>query len=352
MCPTVTLFDARSATLARSTGWERCTRELAKSFAKSGEVTVRKGSNSSPLGIILDGEFGIPKELQNHQLVHFPTFPPTMRAQRVARKSSTQSVWTLHDLTWWKAPDLSSFLGRNYYRSMGTKALDLSHIVTPSEAVRAELAEYFNLGLDRITAIPNGISRAFIEATRATASEEGALKSYTTRPYLLFVGTIEPRKNLQRTLQAFTLSGLSKTHDFWLVGRKGWGALPESATPKGALNDEQLVKAYQGAAATVLLSLDEGFGLPLVESLACKTKVIASKIPVFESMYRELADRHEQDGSMLLANPYSVEEMAEAMTQAVSSEHLASQAACEWARSFTWQRSSEAHLDLYKKLLS
>jgi glycosyltransferase involved in cell wall biosynthesis len=352
MGPTVTLFDARSATLARSTGWERCARELANSFAKSTEVIVRRGKNSTSLGVILDGEYALPKEVQKHRLVHFPTFPPTLRAQRFARNSLTQIVWTLHDLTWWKSPNLSSFLGQNYYRSIGTQTVDRAHIVTPSESVRTEVSEFFNIDLDKITAIPNGISQAFIDAARQAESSDDKRRATNARPYLLFVGTIEPRKNLRCTLQAFALSGLAKTHDFWLVGRKAWGALPEAATPKGVLNDQELVRAYQGAAATVLLSLDEGFGLPVVESLACKTRVLASKIPVFEGMRKELLSNGGEDEAILLADPLSMDEMADAMKQAVSLEGLANKSACEWAAGFTWQRSSNAHLDLYRKLIN
>jgi glycosyltransferase involved in cell wall biosynthesis len=170
------------------------------------------------------------------------------------------------------------------------------------------------------------------------------------RPYFLFVGTVEPRKNLIRTLQAFKLSGLARTHDLWLVGRQGWGELPESAEVKGVFNDDQLVEAYQNATATVLFSLDEGFGLPVIESLACETPVVVSRIPVFENMKKQLTNQRARDADFLLADPLSMDEMANAMKEVVAHDDLIDPKTSDWARGFTWQRSGDAHLDLYRKL--
>jgi glycosyltransferase involved in cell wall biosynthesis len=266
----------------------------------------------------------------------------------MAAKLSISTLWTLHDLTWWKEPKQSSLLGRSYYRALADEVLKSAHVVTPSDSIRHEAMEFFHLEEHRVTSIPNGISERFIHTNQKEPPQNK--KNRTVRPYFLFVGTVEPRKNLIRTLQAFKLSGLAGTHDLWLVGRQGWGEVPEGAEVKGVFNDDQLVEAYQNATATVLFSLDEGFGLPVIESLACETPVVVSRIPVFEDMKKQLTDQRARDADFLLADPLSIDEMANAMKDVATHDDLVDPKTSDWARGFTWQRSGDAHLDLYRKL--
>lgn len=304
---------------------------------------------STPL-LIWDGEFEITKDFEGHRLVHYPTFPPTQNALKAAVGKSIGTIWTLHDLTWWKNPNYASFLGRNYYLRLGNKAVARSHLITPSQAVREEVISRFECDPTQVTVIPNGISDVFISTPEKVEAHHDLSQATRSRPYLLFVGTIEPRKNLARTLQAFMASGASRTHDLWLVGRQGWGQLPQGSVVKGVMNDKQLKNAYLGASATLLFSFDEGFGLPVVESLACGTKVVVSDIKVFRELRDQLIFSGDGGDSMTLVNPLSLDDMAAAIQTACQGGSSATKQAQEWAQGLSWQKSSDSHLSLYRQL--
>lgn len=339
------LFDARSAQLPRSTGWERYARGLANHLATENDVAVRESDYSSNVGFLWDGQIRLPKEVANHAIAHFPTFPPTTSSLRVAAKTQTKLIWTLHDLTWWKSPKQSSFLGRNYFQPLATQALREVHIVTPSEAIKIEVIERLGVPATAITAIPNGISEAFVRYTRQPLSEKPR-----GRPYFLYVGTIEPRKNLDRVIQAFEISGLASTHDFWLVGRKGWGSTPKGVIEKGVLTDQELIDAYARATATVLVSLDEGFGIPVIESIACSTPVVAAEIPALIELQRGLEISDTRSTAISLVAPTDVDKIATALAQVVANRPQITLEATQWAKGFSWQQSAERHLTLYRSL--
>ena len=319
---------------------------LTGSFGSSHEIDVHTAINPSTLGLLWDGQHTLPHLIPEHRLVHFPTFPPTSEALKRAKASGALIVWTLHDLTWWNSPKQASFLGRNYFARLAKQAVPNAHIITPSEAVKVAAAATLGLPETVFTAIPNGISEAFLHAKRVTGDSGSS-----SRPYLLFVGTIEPRKNLKRILQAFEKSGLGLTHDFWLVGRQGWGQLPRGVVYKGVLTDDELIEAYQGAALTVLVSLAEGFGIPVLESLACGTPVLASKIPVFEQMHENLSRSGADSDSLRLVDPQSVSQIAHGMQQIAATRPAVDVESMTWAKSFTWQESGRRHKELYLTLL-
>jgi len=161
-----------------------------------------------------------------------------------------------------------------------------------------------------------------------------------TRPYFLAVGTLEPRKNLERLVEAFVQSGVSDTHDLVLVGRAGWGpALPHVEVISG-LDDAALAAAYAGATAVVLPSLYEGFGLPVVEAMKLGVHVVCSDLPVL----REVSGGHAQ-----YVDPLDVASIAAGL-RAATTASLPS-AAADWARStWRWERTVEMLSDLYRCL--
>lgn len=337
------LFDSRSTQLKRTTGWERYATGLAGQLRNTEDVLVRTADSFSTFGLLRDGQTQLPKDLHNHRVAHYPTFPPSFHALKAADKSGTKLIWTIHDLTWWKTPSQASFLGRNYYRHLARRAVKSSHLVTPSQAIKEEIVDLLGLTPLDVTVIPNGVSETFIDQPIPQPE-----KTETERPYFLYVGTIEPRKNLTRLMKAFELSGLSTSHDFWLVGRKGWGSTPRGVIEKGVLDDKALLKAYQDATALVLVSLDEGFGIPVIESLTSGTPVLTSSIPVFKDLQSDFLARSENSRSFELVEPKDHEAIAVSLKNIARSPRLVKASEIYWAKEFTWAKSSSRHHDLYQ----
>ena len=185
-------FDDRSANAQRTTGWERYSRSLLS--ALDGRVQP-SGWRRRPCGGAwrrTGSRCPAPAEgVAVHDPLHLPTFPPTPLLRGPI-------VWTVHDLTWWLHPEKSSAAGRAYYRPLASLALRRRDItwLTPSHQVRLEMIERFGLS-------PEAVGHA--TRSLGTSRQRAHLAD---RPYILSVGTLEPRKNLGLLLQAYARSAI------------------------------------------------------------------------------------------------------------------------------------------------
>jgi glycosyltransferase involved in cell wall biosynthesis len=315
------LLDARAALLGRPGGWERCTRELAE---LSGDVVTVAPRHALPRGVATAWEWTtLPALAARHELTHFPAFPPTPAVPG-------RVVYTLHDLVWWRYPETTSGGGRWYYRRLAARSLRSAHVVTVSQAVADEIVRDLGVPAKRVDVIPPGVR----------APGPGVVPEVRDRPYLLTVGAIEPRKNLDRLLRAWGDSGAAADADLLLVGRQAWGRLPDGALHLGAVTDERLQSLYRGATAVVSASLYEGFGLPVAEALAAGRPVVCSDIPSF----REVAG-----DNATFVDPYDVPALARALRVAVAGALAPPMAGA--AAQFSWERFARDHHALYERLL-
>ena len=315
------LLDRRAGMLGRPGGWERYTAELARGLGGDVAQTPREAPRSRALDLAWEWT-SLPREARGHDLVHFPAFPPTPAVR------GAQVVYTLHDLVWWRHPELLSRGGKHYYRRLAAHAVGRAHVVTVSHAVADEMREL--LGVEPVAVIPPGVR----PPTPGTTPEQ------RDRPYLLTVGAVEPRKNLHRLLDAYARSGLAGDVDLLLVGRAAWGELPDGAQHLGAVDDARLDALYAGATAVVALSLYEGFGLPVAEALAAGTPVVCSDIPPF---------REVSGGAARFVDPLDVLATAAALRDAAHGDLPG--APIGFADRWTWERCVDDHRDLYGRLL-
>jgi glycosyltransferase involved in cell wall biosynthesis len=197
-------------------------------------------------------------------LVHGPDFAVPYIPRR-------PSVLTLHDLSPWM--DAAWHPAAKRVRRRTPILLDLgvaTMIVTPTEAVRKQAIERFRLRPERIVAVPEAAAPWFRPVATAPAT-----------PYFLFVGTLEPRKNLPVLMEAWREVRRDTPVDLVLAGRRraDFPALAEEPGLRimGEVQDEKLVQLYSGALALVCPSLYEGFGLPVLEAMQCGACVIASR---------------------------------------------------------------------------
>jgi glycosyltransferase involved in cell wall biosynthesis len=192
------------------------------------------------------------------------------------------SVMTLHDLSPWVSHEMSHEMDVNWQPHsfrvrtrvpVLLRARIPTMIITPSEAVRRAAIARFRLDAARVVAVPLAASSQF----RPVESPPPA------RPYFLFVGTLEPRKNIARLIEAWREVRKSQDVDLVLAGRLRADFRPPAGEPGlhvlGAVLEEDLPALYSGAIAFVYPSLYEGFGLPVLEAMQCGATVITSRDP-------------------------------------------------------------------------
>jgi len=232
-------------------------------------------------------------------------------------------------------------------------------IITISEHSKQDIVQHLHIPEERIDVTPLGVDPSFFERFSQEKIEK-TLKKYSAHAAsLIFVGTLQPRKNLHRILEAHRRlpQTLRKNHPLLVIGKYGWG----DESLRDALNqmqregfglwlnnvpDDDLRPLLQSAAALIYPSLYEGFGLPVLEGFASGLPVITSKTSSMPEVAGDAA---------LLINPLDIDELAIAMQRVLEDSHLAadlSRRGLARAREFTWARTAEQTLAVYKRALA
>jgi alpha-1,3-rhamnosyl/mannosyltransferase len=215
-----------------------------------------------------------------------------------------------------------------------------------SETTRRELEERFPRTRGRTVAIPLGAGREFFDARPSNVARRHGIDG----PFVLAVGTLEPRKNLGRLVEAFVSLPESVRQDVTLAlaGGRGWssGELdeltrghPDAVRVLGFVSDEELPALYAEATLFAYPSLEEGFGLPVIEAMAAGTPVLTSG----RSALREVAE-----GAALVVDPTDTGSIAGGLERLLSDPELADQltrSGRERAARFTWERTARETLD-------
>ena len=287
-------------------------------------------------------------------LVHSPDFVPCFRR-------AWRAVVTVHDLAFLKFPEVMTPESHRYYGQVGRGCRSADLVVVVSNNTARDVVELLQVPAEKIRVIYEAANPLYhpLQDDRAMA----ALRArHGVRPgYLLFVSTIEPRKNLATVLQALARlhrAGAERLRGLQLVvvGRPGW--LYESTFRLvadlgldgcvrflGGATPEDLLLLYNGAAALVYPSLYEGFGLPPLEAMACGTPVLCADVA---SLPEVVGDA----GSLL--PPQAVEDWAAAIARVIQDEGLRltlSQRGLARARQFSWRRAAQQTLAVYREAL-
>ena len=273
------------------------------------------------------------------QVLHATTWaiPPT----------SLPLAVTVHDVAFLRDASHFTAHGAAYFN----RALDITKrradaVIVPSEATARDCVE---AGIDEsiITVIPHGLTHTPVTDAQV---EDFRARHGLARPYILWVGTREPRKNLATLLRAYRAMASSTDLDLVLVGPAGWGSDPTDAPLPagrvhvlGRLDDTDLACAYAGARVFTFPSIWEGFGLPVLEAMAHGTPVVTSA----DTCMAEITGAD----AGLLVPATDASALAEALEAAAGSEHdrLAA-AGIERARDYTWEASAAAHAAIYASL--
>ena len=263
---------------------------------------------------------------------------------------------TVHDLTCWLLPETHSQVNVAADRLFAERILQRADaLIAVSEATRADAVRILNLPAEKIRVIHHGIAEPFFHVkpddTQAVRSRHGL-----ARPYLLFVGTIEPRKNIERLLNAYQALPPTTREEFDLVlaGPPGWGqseilARLRSPSPGirylGYIAEGDLPGLVAGGTAFVYPSLYEGFGFPVAQAMAAGTPVITSCV----SALPEIAG-----GAALLIEPQSETALRDAMQEMLTSPSRRERSIAlgrENARRFTWSECARQSLRFFQDVV-
>ncbi len=269
-------------------------------------------------------------------------------------KTCSQVV-SIHDMTVHLFPEQHSLHTRWYLRALVPAILRASDgIITVSESAKADILKFGKVKDDNVCVIPLGVEERFRQI-RDERSLSMIRKKYSLeREFILFVGMIEPRKNLENLVDAFLTDSLPQLCDLVLAGSFGWG-YSELLQKIGASNnkgcirmpgyvdDTDLPALYSAATAFVYPSFYEGFGLPILEAMACGTPVITSSVSSLPEVAGDAA---------LLVDPTDAKALASALQRIVKDGSLRqdlSRRGRQRSSLFTWHQSAEKTLAVYRR---
>jgi glycosyltransferase involved in cell wall biosynthesis len=259
------------------------------------------------------------------------------------------AINTIHDLSPYADSEFFPFGKRAYKQALIPIAVRRSlAIITVSEFSRKEILERFPALEDRVFAIHHGV-----EPT-------GCMERIASDPpFLLYVGTLETRKNLVTLIRAFRLVRERRRfpHRLALVGSTGYGAhainsairengVSDSVDLLGYLSRRELFGLYRSASLLVYPSVYEGFGLPLLEAMAHGTPVVCSNAASLPEVGGD---------AVVYFDPHNIEDIAAAIERVLDSPSLRTELSVkgfERARLFTWEECARKHLEVYRMVLA
>jgi len=354
-------------------GIGRYTRELLAALARlddgpritlltaRDDVPCAAGVRRAPLpgcrllpGLLTLGNLQLPRAARRERLdvLHDPTgVSPFLFGAGGAR-----SVVTLHDVFPWSCPGASTTLDTIIYRHwLPRLARRVDAVITVSQASKADIIRYLGVSPNSIRVIYEGVNPAYRPLSAAQLAAARA-RYALPRGYLLYVGSIEARKNLARLLRAYAaLRREGEERPLALVGVRRWNAGPilaalaelrlqEHVIFTGYVAEADLPALYGGADLFVFPSLYEGFGLPPLEAMACGAPVVCSNAASLPEVVGDAA---------LTVDPTDVEALAQAMRQVLSDESLRADLRARGlrrARQFTWERAAQETAALYREV--
>jgi glycosyltransferase involved in cell wall biosynthesis len=257
---------------------------------------------------------------------------------------------TVHDVFHLAMPQFINGLHRKLYAKFMFKVLSYkaNRVITVSDFTKSELLGFINYPNNNIYPIHNGITRDWFHIEKTT--------TFSSNPYLIYVGNVKPHKNLVNLIKAFFLIMDKLPHDLIIIGKKEGFLTGDLQAVRLAENikrvkftgyiDDNLLKQYiANAEALIFTSLYEGFGLPPLEAMACGCPVIASNVASIPEVCSD---------AVLYCNPYCVEDIAEKIQLLVNNTGLKTSlraAGIERAKKFSWEKCADATISVIDDIL-
>jgi glycosyltransferase involved in cell wall biosynthesis len=256
-------------------------------------------------------------------VLHCPTFRGPFR-------SRVPLVVTVHDLAVLRRPEAFNRWTRSYSRiAVPLVVRAARRIVAVSEFTRRELVDVLGVADEKIRVVSEAAAPVF-----------GPAGSVAGGDYVLAVGTLEPRKNLPRLIDAARRLGV----ELRVAGERGWGGVEvarDGVVWLGRVTDDELAALYRGALCVAYPSLYEGFGLPVLEAMACGAPVVTSAGGASEEVAADAA---------VLVDPLDTASIAAGIEQAVARRAELTRRGLERARHFSWRAAAARTVAVYREV--
>jgi glycosyltransferase involved in cell wall biosynthesis len=268
-----------------------------------------------------------------------------------------RSVVTLHDLAFVLYPETHTAASRIYYAAAGESARKAARVIAVSQRTASDAVRLLGVDPARVRVIHNAVDPRFGPRPREELAPLGGRLGFDPRtPYILFVGTLEPRKNVPLVFDALAILRRQVDVQLLVVGGRGWlgetihaaharSGIGEAAHFLGWLDQSELAVLYSHARVFVLPSVYEGFGLPVLEAMACGAPVVCSNAGPLPEVAGDAA---------VLLPPEGPAAWAEAIGRVVTDQRLAAELRARGmsrARAFSWQRAARATREAYREAL-
>ncbi len=268
------------------------------------------------------------------------------------------TVVTVHDLAFLRYPDQYPGMKQRYLTALTKRSVEhAERVIAVSENTRQDLLHYYLVHPDRVQVVPNGVDPSMHPVTDATALAAFRDKHQLPEEFILFLGTLQPRKNLIALLRAWARLDPDSRLPLVVVGAQGWMYEPifdearslgvaGEVVFKGFAEPTDLAEWYSAATIFVYPSLYEGFGMPVVEAMACGTPVIASNASSLPEVAGDAA---------VLIDPNDVTDLANAL-RALSDDaerrNAMVQIGLRRAAQFSWVRTARETSDVYRQAVA
>lgn len=273
--------------------------------------------------------------------------------------STIAKLLTIHDLVWKRYPKTTTAYDQFIQRLFTKRSIAAAdRILPPSGSTKKDILELFGVPPEKIHVIHHGVSPKFKPCDPRHAAKYVSSRYNLLPDYIFTVATLEPRKNLETLIDAFIMLKRRRilTHQLVIAGPKGWGNLKLQEKAKqgqiatdsirflGFVSDEDLPLLYSGAAAFAFPTLYEGFGLPLLEAMACGTPVACSNRSSLPEIGADAATYF---------NPESADEIAHTLDKLLSEQALRQsliQRGLQRVQQFSWDSCARSFLVSFEEV--
>lgn len=273
----------------------------------------------------------------------------------------TKTIVTVHDLAFKLFPSTYKYLNRvylNWFVPLSVKKANV--IIAVSKNTKNDIIKEYNIKPEKIKVVYNGVDEKFRRVKNDQMLNKIRVKYNLPNKFILYLGTLEPRKNINRLILAYKKYLINKANNdavkLVIAGGKGWlynsifalvkeEKLDSHVIFTGYIDDSDIVYLYNLASIFIYPSLYEGFGLPPLEAMACGTPVITSNVSSLPEVVGDAA---------IKIDPYNIDELTDAITNVLSNSNLQRELiekGIKRAKQFSWKNTAEETLKVYREVL-